>query len=43
MALAKSQIDILFDYTFHTPKDALRSPDCVKQRVELIKKNLELI
>jgi 4-O-beta-D-mannosyl-D-glucose phosphorylase len=25
---------------FHTPEDPLRSPDCVRQRVELIEKNL---
>jgi 4-O-beta-D-mannosyl-D-glucose phosphorylase len=43
MHVATSKIDILLDYAFNTPKDALRSPDCVKQRVELIKKNLELI
>lgn len=33
----------LVDYVFHTPNDALRSVDCVKQRCELIKKNLELL
>lgn len=33
----------LVDYVFHTPKDALRSVDCVKQRCELIQKNLELL
>lgn len=28
------------DYTFNTPSDPLRSADCVKQRCELISKNL---
>ena len=33
----------LMDYTFNTPSDPLRSVDCVKQRCELIGKNLEII
>lgn len=33
----------LMDYTFNTPSDPLRSADCVKQRCELIKRNLELL
>ncbi|GHU95948.1 4-O-beta-D-mannosyl-D-glucose phosphorylase [Clostridia bacterium] len=33
----------LLDYAFNTPKDALRSADCVKQRCELIDKNLEFL
>lgn len=33
----------LMDYTFHTPSDPLRSVDCVKQRCELIRRNLELL
>ncbi len=33
----------LLDYVFNTPTDPLRSVDCVKQRCELIKKNLELL
>jgi len=33
----------LIDYTFNTPSDPLRSVDCVKQRCELIGKNLEII
>lgn len=41
--VAVTDIDRLTDYVFHTPKDALRSPDCVQQRCELIKKNLELL
>lgn len=41
--VAATDIDRLCDYVFNTPSDPLRSPDCVKQRCELIKKNLELI
>ncbi len=33
----------LMDYCFNTPKDPLRSVDCVKQRIDLIDKNLELL
>ncbi|HHX12586.1 MAG TPA: glycosidase [Clostridiales bacterium] len=33
----------LSDYTFNTPSDPLRSVDCVKQRCELIGKNLEIM
>jgi 4-O-beta-D-mannosyl-D-glucose phosphorylase len=43
MHVVTSTIDILLDYAFNTPKDPHRSPDCVKQRVDFIKKNLELI
>ena len=43
MHVAVTSIDRLEDYLFHTPKDALRSPDCVKQRCSLIQKNLELL
>ena len=41
--VAVTDIDRLTDYVFNTPKDPLRSPDCVKQRWELIGKNLELL
>ncbi|OXT08974.1 glycosidase [Thermoanaerobacterium thermosaccharolyticum] len=40
--VATTTVDRLLDYAFSTPPDALRSLDCVKQRKELIKKNLEL-
>lgn len=40
--VATTTVDRLLDYAFNTPPDALRSLDCVKQRKELIKKNLEL-
>ena len=38
--VASTTIEKLMDYTFNTPSDPLRSADCVKQRCELIKKNL---
>lgn len=41
--VAVTDLDRLTDYVFHTPQDPLRSPDCVKQRSELIGKNLELL
>lgn len=43
MHVATTTIDKLVDYVFHTPKDPLRSVECVSQRCELIKKNLELL
>lgn len=41
MHVATSTIDRLADYVMNTPKDALRSYDCVQQRNELIKRNLD--
>ena len=41
--VATTTIDKLVDYVFSTPEDAMRSVDCVKQRCELIDKNLELL
>ena len=41
--VAATTIDKLMDYTFNTPSDPLRSVDCVKQRCELIRKNLEYL
>ena len=38
--VASTTIEQLMDYTFNTPSDPLRSADCVKQRCELITKNL---
>ena len=38
--VATTTVDKLVDYTFHTPEDPLRSVDCVKQRCELIARNL---
>lgn len=43
MHVAVTTIDKLEDYLFGTPEDPLRSPDCVKQRCDLIKKNLRLL
>lgn len=37
-----STIDKLVDYVKNTPPDALRSVECVKQRIDLIKKNQKL-
>ncbi len=37
--VASTTIDKLIDYTFNTPEDPLRSLDCVKQRVNLIREN----
>ncbi|MCI7629741.1 MAG: glycosidase, partial [Ruminococcus sp.] len=41
--VATSTIDQLLDYAFHTPTDPLRSVDCVKQRCELIDRNLAFL
>lgn len=41
--VATTTIDKLIDYVFNTPEDPLRSVDCVKQRCELISKNLEYL
>ncbi len=41
--VATTTIDKLIDYVFNTPEDPLRSVDCVAQRCELIKKNLEFL
>lgn len=43
MHVATTTIDKLEDYLFQTPKDALRSADCVRQRTELIWKNQKLL
>ena len=40
MHVATTTVEKLLYYVFNTPRDALRSPDCVKQRCELISKNL---
>ena len=43
MHVAVTTMDKLIDYVFHTPKDPLRSVECVAQRCDLIKKNLEFL
>jgi 4-O-beta-D-mannosyl-D-glucose phosphorylase len=41
--VAATTLDRLVDYTFHTPNDPLRSVECVQQRCDLIRKNLEIL
>ncbi len=41
--VAATTIERLVDYTFNTPQDPLRSVECVQQRCDLIRKNLELL
>ena len=41
--VASATIEKLLDFAFNTPADPLRSVDCVKQRCELIDKNLEYL
>ncbi len=43
MHVATTTVDKLEDYLFHTPRDARRTADCVKQRYGLIEKNLKLL
>lgn len=43
MHVATTTIDKLIDYVFNTPEDPLRSAECVAQRCDLIRKNLELL
>ncbi len=43
MHMAVTTIDKLIDYVFHTPEDPLRSVECVAQRCELIRNNLEIL
>lgn len=43
MHVAATTIGKLTDYVFNTPSDPLRSVECVAQRCNLIKKNLELL
>jgi 4-O-beta-D-mannosyl-D-glucose phosphorylase len=41
--VVKSSVDQLVDYCRNTPPDALRTYDCVKQRISLIEKNRKII
>ena len=41
--VATATTEKLLDFAFNTPADPLRSVDCVKQRCELIDKNLEYL
>ena len=38
--VASTTVERMVDYALHTPPDPLRSADCVKQRCDLIEKNL---
>ena len=41
--VATTTVDKLKDFVFNTPEDPLRSVLCVKQRCDLIAKNLEFL
>ena len=41
--VATTTVDRLLDYVLHTPEDPLRSAACVKQRTDLIDRNLKLL
>ncbi|MGK9368658.1 glycoside hydrolase family 130 protein [Melioribacter sp. Ez-97] len=43
MHVAYSTVDRLLDYVMNTPEDGLRSAECVRQRYELIDKNLRIM
>lgn len=43
MHVATTTVDKLIDYVFNTPTDPLRSVECVAQRCDLIRKNLEFL
>lgn len=43
MHVARTSVEKLTDYVFHTPSDPLRSVECVAQRCEMIKRNLKLM
>lgn len=41
--VATTTVEKMLDYAFNTPADPLRSRDCVAQRCQLIRKNLEYL
>ena len=41
--VATTTVAALTDYVFHTPSDPLRSADCVRQRIDFIRKNLDYL
>ena len=43
MHVAETDLERLTDYVFNTPEDPLRSADCVRQRADLIRRNLEYL
>ena len=42
MHVAKTTVDKLLAFAINTPEDGLRSTVCTQQRIDLIKKNLEI-
>lgn len=43
MHVATTTVDRLIDYVFRTPADPLRSVECVAQRCDLIRRNMEFL
>lgn len=43
MHVATTTLDRLTDYVFNTPRDAMRSPDCVRQRCAMIDRNMAVL
>ena len=43
MHVATTTVEKLLDYVFNTPEDGYNTGNCVKQRVELINNNYEII
>ncbi len=43
MHVAKTTVDKLVDFALNTPEDGLRTAVCVQQRIDLIKKNEEIL
>ncbi len=41
--VATTTVEKMVDYCMHTPADPLRSAACVRQRIDLIKRNLEIM
>jgi len=41
--VATSDIPTLLDYAFNNPQDGLRTSECVKQRIDLVRRNLEYL
>ncbi len=41
--VASTSVDRLLDYVINTPEDPFRSYACVQQRIELIRRNLEIL
>ena len=42
LMVAETSVEKMVDYCLHTPPDALRTAECVKQRLELIRRNRSL-